>query len=151
MKKFLLAWIVLFPLFAGCATQKDNVMELENNRTVEKIELLFWDDSETITKNINEAYWDEVLSIIADAEYDIEQYDEVKNPSGYMLKVIEQDYILKIFYSNNSVDEILIWKDSDRIKTNGRWHTIKKGKEELFAIIDRLLANTGNIVEAIVP
>jgi hypothetical protein len=71
-----------------------------------------------------------------DAEYDIEQYDEIKNPSGYMLKIIEQDYILKIFYSNNRADEIFIWKDSERIKTNGRWHTIKNGKEELFNIID---------------
>jgi hypothetical protein len=136
MKKILLVGVALFPLFASCATQKDNVMKSENTGTVERIELLFWDNSEMITKNINEEYWGEILSMIADAEYDIGQYDEVKNPSGYMLKVIEQDYILKIFYSTNRVDEVLIWKDSERIKTNGRWYTIKKGKEELFAIID---------------
>jgi hypothetical protein len=53
-----------------------------------------------------------------------------------MLKVIEQDYIMKIHYSNNRFDEILIWNDSERIKINGRWYTIKNGKEELFNIID---------------
>jgi hypothetical protein len=136
MKKILLVGVVLFSLFASCATQKDNVIETENNVSVERIELLFRDNGESITKNIDEEYWGEILSIIADAEYDNEQYDEVKNPSGYMLKVIEQDYILKIFYSNSTIDEILIWDVSDRIKINGRWHTIKKGNEELFTIID---------------
>ncbi|MDR0411737.1 MAG: hypothetical protein LBH75_07170 [Treponema sp.] len=138
MKNILLVGVALFSLFASCATQKDNVMEieLENNGSVERIELLFRDNSEIITKDINEEYWWKILSIIADAEYDIEQYDEIKNPSGYMLKVIEQDYILKIYYSNNRFDEILVWKDSERIKINGRWHIIKNGKEELFNIID---------------
>jgi hypothetical protein len=111
-------------------------MELENNGSVERIELLFRDNSEIITKSINEEYWGKIVSIIANAEYDVEQYDEIKNPSGYMLKVIEQDYILKIVYSNNRLDEILIWEDSERIKTNGRWYAIKNGKEELFSIID---------------
>jgi hypothetical protein len=135
MKKILFVVVALFPLLASCTTQKENVMKPENAGTVERIELLFWDNGEMITKNIKEEYREKVWSIIADAEYDAGQYDEIKNPSGYMAKVIEQDYIMKIYYSTNRVDEILIWKDSDRIKTNGRWYTIKNGTEELFAII----------------
>jgi hypothetical protein len=136
VKKILLAGAALFSLFVGCATQKANVAELENKGSVERIELSFYDNGETVTKNVNEKYWGEILSIIADAEYDTEQYDEIKNPSGYMLKVIEQDYILKIFYSSDRVDEILVWEASERIKINGRWYTIKTGKEELFSIIN---------------
>jgi hypothetical protein len=136
MKNILLVGVALFLFFTSCATQKDNVIKFENNGSVERIELLFQDNNEIITKNIIEEYWGKILSIIADAEYDIEQYDEMKNPSGYMLKVIEQDYIMKIFYSTNRFDEILIWNDSERIKINGRWYTIKDGKEKLFNIID---------------
>jgi hypothetical protein len=136
MKRILLAVIVLFSFFVSCATKKNNIIELENNGSVEKIELLFRDNSDIIIKNINEEYWETIITIIAEAEYDIRQYDEIKNPSGYMLKIIEQDYILKIFHSNNGLDEILIWNDSDRIKTNGKWYIIKNGKEELFKIID---------------
>jgi hypothetical protein len=136
MKNILLVGIALFSIFVSCAMQKNNVMELENKGSVERIELLFQENNKIITKNINEEYWGKILFIIADAEYDIEQYDEIKNPSGYMLKVIEQDYIMKIHYSNNRFDEILIWNDSERIKINGRWYTIRNGKEELFNIID---------------
>jgi hypothetical protein len=120
----------------GCNTQKNSVIGLESNDSIGNIELLFVNNGEIVSKNIHKEYWETILNIIKTAEYDDEQYDEIKNPSGYMLKIREQDYIIKIFYANNIIDEILIWIDSDGIKINGKWYTVKAGKEELVNIIN---------------
>ena len=136
MKTILLVGVVFFLIFMGCNTQKNNVMESENNNSIEKVDLSFIKDGEIISKNIDKEYWETILNIIKTAEYDVEQYDEIKNPLGYMMKVIAQDYILKIFYTNNTVDEIFVWRNSDRIKINGKWHTIKTEREELVNILD---------------
>jgi hypothetical protein len=109
---------------------------LNNNGAIEKIELFVLNNDEIIVIFINEAYWETILNIITTAEYDDGQYGETRNPSGYMLKIKEQDYTIKIFYMDNTVDEILIWIDSNRIKINGKWYTMKDGKEELFNIIN---------------
>jgi hypothetical protein len=50
--------------------------------------------------------------------------------------MVEQDYILKIFYSNNTIDEILIWTGANSIKINGKWYILQNEKDELFHILE---------------
>ena len=136
MKKILSIGVAFFSVFINCNAQKNSIIEFENNGSIEKMELLFRNNDEVISKPINKEYWETILNIIKTSEYDNEQYDEIKNPSRYMLKIIKQDYVLKIFYTNNTFDTILVWIGSDRIAINGEWYTIKDGIGELFNIID---------------
>jgi hypothetical protein len=129
--------VVVFSFFISCNTQKNSVKQLEDNGSVVKIELLFSNNDETIIKNVNQEYWETIVQAVKTAEYDNDQYDEVKNPHGYMLKIAEQNYTLKIFYSNNIIDEILIWTGANRIKINGRWYILQNEKEEFFNILER--------------
>jgi signal recognition particle subunit SEC65 len=135
--KRILFLVVVFSLFISCSAQKNSVKQLEDNGSVVKIELLFSSNGETVTKNVGQAYWKTIVQAVKTAEYDNEQYDEVKNPRGYMIKMTEQNYILKIFYTNNIIDEILIWTGANKIKINGKWYILQTEKEELFHILER--------------
>jgi hypothetical protein len=135
--KQILFLVVVFSFFVSCSIQRNSVKQLEDNGSVVKIELLFSNNDEIITKNVNQAYWKTIVWAVKTAEYDNDQYDEVKNPYGYMLKMAEQNYTLKIFYSNNTIDEILIWTGANRIKINGRWYILQNEKEEFFNILER--------------
>jgi hypothetical protein len=57
MKRILLVEVVLVLIFASCVTQKGNLIELENNGSIERMALLFQDNDEIIIKNIGGNYY----------------------------------------------------------------------------------------------
>jgi hypothetical protein len=83
MKRNLLFFVTLLSLFVCCNTQKNRVAQLKDNEVVDKIELLVSSDNKIIANSIKREHWSTVSNVIKAAEYDSEQYDEVKNPDGY--------------------------------------------------------------------
>jgi hypothetical protein len=87
---------------------------------------------------IGQEHWNVVLNVMETAVYDKKQYDVIRNPTGYTLDTRVHDYIVHVFRVGDSVDMILVWTDSPRVKINGRWHTIKEGKQEWDNFIDEV-------------
>jgi hypothetical protein len=125
MKGCLLS-IAFLIAFAGCAAQKSNTTKtsLPDYSTLEKIELSFL--KLNTAKNVEHAHWQELLSIIETAEYDIDQYDEKLNPNGYQAKIAQPDYSIKLFYKDSTITEILSWTNAGNMLMNGKWYHLKE-------------------------
>lgn len=74
--------------------------------------------------------WGLILDVVTTAVYDEKQYDKVKNPNGYMLKIGEQDFTIFIHCLNELQYSIAFWPE--RILIDGKWYRAVPSKRAEF-------------------
>jgi hypothetical protein len=144
MKKLPVLYIVIiFSMFFGaCKTQniksdkqiESITIEFKNSQKYNQLivdknesEIVLDDLLATYEKiNIDKNYWELIITVCNESQYDKGQYDSIKNPLGYMVKVVEQDYYMEIIYIDGNKDIILIWNNGNNIKLNNYWYILKK-------------------------
>jgi hypothetical protein len=146
MKKLSVLYVaIIFSMvFGACKTLniksdkeiKDITIELKN---LKKYNQLIMDKNESeITLNdlltiyekinIDKIFWELIITVCNESRYDKRQYDSVKNPFGFMAKVVEQDYYMEIIYTDDSKDIILIWNNGNNIKINNYWYILDQNE-----------------------
>lgn len=148
--KFTLVIYFLIYLSIGCSLNKANssiVTIKQNDCQTDSITMKFKNDLK-LTENdekIKKEYdnysfdkkdWDIILEIFHTAIYDEEQYDEIKNPNGYMIKITEQDYTITIHCSNGQKNFLSFWPNA--ISINGKWHSISPSLRQK---LDEIISN----------
>jgi hypothetical protein len=87
-----------------------------------------------VAKEINREDWPVILSAIDNMVYDEKQYSD-KNPNGYMLKMTEPPYEVKIRYQDTDTDDtMLLWDGGGRVIFNGKWYHIQRSDHRVFAL-----------------
>jgi hypothetical protein len=125
--------------------KKINTMETKEKKPV-SITMRYCDkekQGEHRYKNfiIDKSHWELIFNVMATATYDERQYDEIKNPHGYNLKIEEPDYVLTIQYDNNTNDILQVWTGSLKISMKGWYFADNKYYYEFSAMLAGYLNN----------
>jgi len=141
-----IGFILLSLLFHINCTGKNskhiNSIEKNMEKKIVSVTLRYFDRAKKSehTFNIDSTYWELIENVIKTAKYDEEQYDKIKNPNGYSLKIEAAPYFLLIKYDDESTEMIQYWGKKMIVK--GSWHFLD---DRYFMPFNNMLSAFTNI------